>query len=159
MWDLIKDGSFFTMLQEAFMILDKFPPERLRADYERLLYKGISIRLPIEFYYRLCLARFNQTVSKDEKYYFANCAIRAYKKSKFSKLRKTYAESYKQLIPYYVKHYRAKYETLYGEEITELLTKNLSKKMSSLPRATIIARNAAISVGMLKKNKKGAPEE
>ena len=75
-----------------------------------------------------------------------------------NKLRKTYAESYKQLIPYYVKHYRAKYETLYGEEITELLTKNLSKKMSSLPRATIIARNAAISVGMLNKNKKGAPE-
>lgn len=144
MWELIKDGSFYTMLQEVFVVLEALHSQGKEVEKgERFLYKGILLsKIPSDVYVRLCYARFTQTSDEDERFYFANCALRVFKRSLH--LRVKFHDAYSAMLPYYVKHYRAKYETLYGPEITKELTDNLSKKMSSLSKDVILKRNAAI---------------
>lgn len=151
LWNKIideKNTNFFIMLEHSFVVLEKI--QRLPVDYshyENFLYKGISLKVPIEVYYKLCVSRFKQTSVEDEKYYFANCAIRAYNKTKFKKLREKY--NIKEFEKYKVKNYRAKYETLYGEENSKIMKDNLKNKMSSLSEDIIKKRNASIQQAML----------
>lgn len=144
MWELIKDGSFYTMLQEVFVVLEALHSQGKEVEKgERFLYKGILLsKIPSDVYVRLCYARFTQTSNEDERFYFANCALRVFKRS--LRLRARFHDVYSAMVPYRVKHYRAKYETLYGPEITQELTDNLSKKMSSLDRSVIERRNESI---------------
>lgn len=151
LWNKVIDEeiSFYILLEHVFIILEKI--QELPVDYsqyEKFLYKGISVKIPIEVYYKLCANRFSQTSVEDEKYYFANCAIRAFNKAKFKPLRDKYSiESFKK---YFIKNYRAKYETLYGEEISSHMKTNLKNKMSSLDEDTIKSRNKSIQSAMLK---------
>lgn len=150
LWDKVinEDINFYILLERVFVVLEKI--QELPIDYshyEKFLYKGISVKVPIEVYYKLCTSRFSQTLIEDEKYYFANCAIRAFNKSKFRHLRSKYSiEDYKR---YFIKNYRAKYETLYGEEISSYMKANLKNKMSSLDKDTIENRNKSIRSAML----------
>lgn len=150
LWDKIidEDINFYILLEHVFVVLEKI--QGLPIDYshyEKFLYKGISIKVPIEVYYKLCVSRFKQTSVEDEKYYFANCAMRAFNKTKFKHLRSKYSiEDFKK---YSVKNYRAKYETLYGEEISSHMKNNLKIKMSSLSKDTIKSRNKSIQSAMI----------
>ena len=95
LWNQIineKNINFFIELEHVFFILEKLQPMQpdISYHYESFLYKGISIKVPIEVYYKLCILRFEQTNIGDEKYYFANCAMRAFNKTKFKKLRDVY---------------------------------------------------------------------
>ena len=154
LWNQIineKNINFFIELEHVFFILEKLQPMQpdISYHYESFLYKGISIKVPIEVYYKLCILRFEQTNIEDEKYYFANCAMRAFNKTKFKKLRDIYNDKNETLKKYFVKNYRAKYDTLYGEENASNMKNNLKEKMSSLDEDIILKRNEAIRVAML----------
>ena len=151
LWNKIIDGkneNFFIMLEHAFVVLDKLRSLEIDySHYEKFLYKGISLKVPSEVYFKLCAARFHQTTNDDEKKYFANCALRTYNKTKFKKLREKY--NIEEFEKYKIKNYRAKYETLYGEENSKIMKDNLKNKMSSLSKDIIKKRNASIQQAML----------
>ena len=139
--------NFYILLEHIFKVLEILKNNNIPSSlkHEKFLYKGISIIIPVEIYFVLCSIRFRQTFIKDEKYYFANCAIRAY--NKHNKILSKY--SVDEFEDYKVKNYRAKYETLYGEEISQQMRSNLKQKMSSIDRNIIDKRNLSIQQGML----------
>lgn len=139
--------NFYILLEHIFKVLEILKNNNIPSSlkHEKFLYKGISIIIPVEIYFVLCSIRFRQTFIEDEKYYFANCAIRAY--NKHNKILSKY--SVDEFEDYKVKNYRAKYETLYGEEISQQMRSNLKQKMSSIDRNIIDKRNLSIQQGML----------
>ena len=139
--------NFYILLEHIFKVLEILKNNNIPSSlkHEKFLYKGISIIIPVEIYFVLCSIRFRQTFIEDEKYYFANCAIRAY--NKHNKILSKY--SVDEFEDYKVKNYRAKYETLYGEEISQQMKSNLKQKMSSIDRNIIDKRNLSIQQGML----------
>ncbi len=139
--------NFYILLEHIFKVLEILKNNNIPSSlkHEKFLYKGISIIIPVEIYFVLCSIRFRQTFIEDEKYYFANCAIRAY--NKHNKILSKY--SVDEFEDYKVKNYRAKYETLYGEEISQQMRSNLKQKMSSIDRNIINKRNLSIQQGML----------
>ena len=139
--------NFYILLEHIFKVLEILKNNNIPSSlkHEKFLYKGISIIIPVEIYFVLCSIRFRQTFIEDEKYYFANCAIRAY--NKHNKILSKY--SVNEFEDYKVKNYRAKYETLYGEEISQQMRSNLKQKMSSIDRNIIDKRNLSIQQGML----------
>ena len=139
--------NFYILLEHIFKVLEILKNNNIPSSlkHEKFLYKGISIIIPVEIYFVLCSIRFRQTFIEDEKYYFANCAIRAY--NKHNKILSKY--SVDEFEDYKVKNYRAKYETLYGEEISQQMRSNLKQKMSSINRNIIDKRNLSIQQGML----------
>lgn len=139
--------NFYILLEHIFKVLEILKNNNIPSSlkHEKFLYKGISIIIPVEIYFVLCSIRFRQTFIEDEKYYFANCAIRAY--NKHNKILNKY--SVDEFEDYKVKNYRAKYETLYGEEISQQMRSNLKQKMSSIDRNIIDKRNLSIQQGML----------
>ena len=74
--------NFYILLEHIFKVLEILKNNNIPSSlkHEKFLYKGISIIIPVEIYFVLCSIRFRQTFIEDEKYYFANCAIRAYNK-------------------------------------------------------------------------------
>lgn len=139
--------NFYILLEHIFKVLEILKNNNIPSSlkHEKFLYKGISIVIPVEIYFVLCSIRFRQTFIEDEKYYFANCAIRAY--NKHNKILSKY--NIDEFEDYKVKNYRAKYETLYGEEISQQMRSNLKQKMSSIDRNIIDKRNLSIQQGML----------
>ena len=139
--------NFYILLEHIFKVLEILKNNNIPSSlkHEKFLYKGISIIIPVEIYFVLCSIRFRQTFIEDEKYYFANCAIRAY--NKHNKILSKY--SIDEFEDYKVKNYRAKYETLYGEEMSQQMRSNLKQKMSSIDRNIIDKRNLSIQQGML----------
>lgn len=112
----------------AALINNPLPKNVATREY---VYSGMSIRLPLAVYVKLCYLSAKLLESRDDSdcVFYYNKITAVSKLKMFSMLKDRFRDEIAEAAKHRISHYRPRYETLYGESIASEMRERLSKSM------------------------------
>lgn len=123
-------GSFKELLIKTYAALMNNPLPKNVATRE-YVYNGMSMRLPLAVYVKLCYlsAKLLESKGDNDCVFYYNKITAVSKLKMFSPFRDKLRDEIVEAAKHRISHYRPRYETLYGESIASEMREQLSKSM------------------------------